>query len=490
MGDSSNFSRIGLYGPFGWGNLGDAAIQEAMMYNVRRRQPHVEFRGISLRPDNTEEIHGIKSFPIARTWSFPSNAVGSPVQTENTAAPAHKVSGTGSKVGRTWKTRLKAIPILGPVLWKVTRPLQELLRELRFIGRTITFLRSLDLLILSGGGQLSDDWGGPWEHPYSILKWTVCARLAGCRVYAVSLGAGPFRQSPSQLLLRTAMRLAHYRSYRDWRSHDLLAPWGFTRRDPIYPDLAFSLPPSPSLLRDPVPALGSRSKPDSAPSSSGTPSVAAERPLVLGISPMSYCFPRKGAWPNLDAQRYKRYRRTMHELTTQVLAQGQSVVLLCSEIGNDCHAFDDLVQDLQNSGNIVDEERIQCVPTRNLSHLLEQIASIDIIVSSRLHGVILSFLQHKPAIALSYDPKTLSVMEHFGQTAYCLGIEEATTEQLQARLQALQGELPMARERIGRVLVETRAQLEDQYDRLFGPPQGASHQEQISVHSMTGSPLT
>jgi polysaccharide pyruvyl transferase WcaK-like protein len=467
--EPSNIRCIGLYGPFGWGNLGDASIQEAMMYNVRQRLPDVEFRGISLRPDNTREIHGIPSVPIKRTWR-PASRAGSAGTKDTDPAPAGGASQTETAVG--WKARVKAIPVLGPLLrglWNLAHPLREVLDEVRFLGRSFSFLRSLDVFVLSGGGQLSDDWGGPWEHPYSILKWTVCARLAGCRVYVVSVGAGPFVRSPTPLLLRTAMRLAHYRSYRDRRSHDLVAAWGFTRRDPVYPDLAFSLPVD-AFLRDDAGPEGRGDGPSPLPGA-GEADPTGARPLVLGVSPMSYFLPRKGSWPDLDARRYERYRRMMAGFTAQALEHGDPVIFLCSGIGNDRQVFDDLVEDLGASGSGSGAD-LKAVMTRNLDHLLEQIAAVDILVTSRLHGVILSFLQGKPAIALSYDPKIEAVMETFGQSAYCLKIEEATSEELHARLRALRGELSAARERIRRVLAGSRAQLEEQYDRLFGPRPG------------------
>jgi len=38
-------------------------------------------------------------------------------------------------------------------------------------------IRTFDILIISGGGQLLDSWGGPWKYPYTILKWVLLAKL-------------------------------------------------------------------------------------------------------------------------------------------------------------------------------------------------------------------------------------------------------------------------------------------------------------------------
>jgi len=166
----------------------------------------------------------------------------------------------------------------------------------------------------------------------------------------------------------------------------------------------------------------------------------------------------------------------MRDLVKHVLDQGHSVVLLSSVLGSDNEAFDDLVEDLGGLG-ISPGAKLRAVHTRDLPHLLEQIASIDLLVTSRLHGVILSYLHLKPAIALSYDPKIESVMERYGQSAYCLEIGKAVTEDLVSRLQGLLGELTGARKRIRSALVEDRSKLEEQYDRLFGPVAASSTRE-------------
>ncbi len=442
MDAASNIRRIALYGPFGWGNLGDASIQEAMMHNVRLRLRTVEFLGISLNPDNTEAIHGIPSIPILRTWT--SRSQRSTQQGPSRATPP--VAGAGAGI----KARLAGIHVLRPILRTLKRwaePAREFLREVRFLARSVSILRRVDVFVVSGGGQISDDWGGPWDHPYSLLKWMLCARLAKARVYVVSVGAGPIRRPLSGFLFRAALRLAHYRSYRDSGSLALVAPFGFTRRDDVYPDLAFSLPTG---LAPPGTDPG-------------------HRPLVIGLSPMAYCYPKAGPWPEQDRARYVRYLGVLSQITASLLAAGDSVSILLSQIRNDRYALDDLARALATQAPDASSARLRVEPTESLPHLLAQIAHTDLVITSRLHGVILSYLLHKPVIALSYDPKIRAVMEQFGQTAYCLDLESATAELLGTRMASLRSERGAVTDRIGETLAEHRSQLQQQYDRLFGP---------------------
>jgi len=316
-------------------------------------------------------------------------------------------------------------------------------RELRFALRARSFLRTLDRLLISGGGQLSDDWGGPWEHPLSMLRWVLYARWAGTDVQVVSVGAGPFLRRPTALLLRLMLAMTSYRSYRDLRSRELVGHWDFTWPDRVVPDLAFSLPPVAAA------AAGRR------------------QPARIGLSPMSYCYPRTGAWPQLDRRRYERYRALLRELTERLLARGHQVVLLNSNLGSDSSVFEELCAELRSPGGELPSGLI-AEPTRDLDHLLQQLSSVDLLITSRLHGVILAYVHGRPAIAMSYDPKIEAVMEPFGQSPYSLPIEQSSADAVDARLARLLDGFERERQRIEERADAHRELLEEQYDRLFG----------------------
>lgn len=411
-------TRIGLYGPFGWGNLGDAAIQEAMLHNVRRRIADVEFVGISLNPQNTTAIHGIEAIPILRSWSPPAP--------ESASAPT---------APPTTRTAATAAPRLAG-LRKLLRTGLEFLRELRFHVRNTRVLRDLDLLVVSGGGQISDDWGGPLDHPWSMFMWTLMARCVGTEVAIVSVGAGPIDAPLSRRLFFAALRLARWRSVRDDESAAYLRQAGCSLPVQVYPDLAFS---------HPLPASGARN-----------PTAR-----VTGISPMSWMHPQPGVWPEQDAVLYERHLDTLARFTESLRARGEEVVLFTNQIRNDRFAHEDLLARV---------EGLDAGQTRDLPHLLQQIAATDIVVTSRLHGAILAFLQGRAVIALSYESKIDAVMRQFGQTAARLPIESADAEALELCYLGLVDHLGATQEHILTVARSHRARLDQQYDRLFGTP--------------------
>ena len=75
-----------------------------------------------------------------------------------------------------------------------------------------------------------------------LLKWSLIARLRGCRVMFVSVGAGPVGSAPGRFFVKLALSLADYRSYRDVPSREVVEGIGVRAKDDrIYPDLVFGL---------------------------------------------------------------------------------------------------------------------------------------------------------------------------------------------------------------------------------------------------------
>ena len=57
--------KVALLTPYDGGNLGDAAIQEALISNFRQYDPQVHLYGITLYPESTAARHGIPCYPLA-----------------------------------------------------------------------------------------------------------------------------------------------------------------------------------------------------------------------------------------------------------------------------------------------------------------------------------------------------------------------------------------------------------------------------------------
>jgi len=142
--DGLQRKRIGLLTPYSGGNFGDAAIQDAVIMNLRQRIPDAQIIGITFDPADTGRRHGIRSYPIDAS-SYPVSAnIDSDV---TDGPPAREVS----------KRQQSPVVRLGQrVLQRALATLRGWGREGRHIADTVRVLRELDLLIVSGGGQLDE----------------------------------------------------------------------------------------------------------------------------------------------------------------------------------------------------------------------------------------------------------------------------------------------------------------------------------------------
>ena len=249
----------------GGGNLGDDTTQTAVMCNIRRRWPDAIIYGFSMNPADTKSRHAILAYPIRRkTWDNPDRD------------PAEH-SGLDDN-GGSHRRQSRLASLLGAIATVTVRKPQAAFAELFFLVRSLAIMRTLDIFVISGGGQLLDSWGGTWEYPFTIFKWALLAKLSGTKCYFVNVGAGPLKYPLSKFFIARALALADYVSFRDKKSRILAREIGFKGDAEVFPDCVYGL---------------------DLPSIDTTKNGARNTPIV-GLSPMAYCDPRRYWLPNKD----------------------------------------------------------------------------------------------------------------------------------------------------------------------------------------------
>src|SRR5262249_5442167 len=123
-----------------------------------------------------------------------------------------------------------AVAIRGP---------KSLFREASSLAASSRAMRSLHLLIISRGGQLTE-WGGPWVFPYTVFKLVFLARCLRVKCLFWNVGAGPLSHPLSQFFVARALFAADYVSFRDRESRDLVQQVGFTGASHVCLDTAYS----------------------------------------------------------------------------------------------------------------------------------------------------------------------------------------------------------------------------------------------------------
>jgi polysaccharide pyruvyl transferase WcaK-like protein len=411
--------RIALLTPYLGGNLGDAAIQDSMIANLRLRLPGTRLAGISLNCDNFLERHATSAFPLCGTnrrfYGMARGRMGERAGEEEKPARApRRIAGAASQI----KAVLRRVPGLRRGLRAVRATLVVPAQELRHWFNGYRFLRTQDLLIVSGGGQLDQEWGGPWAHPYALFKWACLARLARVPCAFASVGASQLRSALSRRFISAALGLARYRSFRDRRSRGIAA--ALLRRaaaDPVVPDLAFSLPAG---------AL---------PAAAGLRQVAQGRSIVA-ISPI--VFGRPGNWPRQNRALHERYLDEVARLISELLRRDYCLAMVCSSLGDDESVIPELLERCGEAG-IRYGRQILRPSLSTWRDLVAILRDCDVLVASRLHSTILGFVTGTPTVAISFDPKVDWVMEDLGQTDYLLHIHEFTAENVIQALGRLDG---------------------------------------------------
>jgi polysaccharide pyruvyl transferase WcaK-like protein len=370
--------------PSGWGNLGDEAIQEATYEAIRDRWPAAVIRAFTLCPAGTAARHRVEAEPLTGVSSsfFLIELGDGPLVL---------------RAVRRLARRLSRVPVLGGLAARGASGFAALIFETRQLVRAWRWLRTADLLLAAGGGQLDDAWGGPWGQPYALARWAWLARRAGVPFAFLSVGFGSAR-GRSRRLLRYAVEQACYCSVRDAGSRDLARGIGITRPLPVVPDLAFRLRPGEAAAR---------SRPG----------------LDIGLSPMAFL--RPGRWPTSDGETYRRLVATWAEVVRSLVARGNRVHLFVTDPA-DTVAVRDVLTRLDKPT----KQSCRQISPESPAELLDFYRRLDLVLSSRLHGVLIAVAAGRPVVALSHERKVRALMSDAQESGLCLDLAAASAPQV------------------------------------------------------------
>ena len=415
VGDASTRSgkrtKIALFGIFGIQNIGNEYTLQAMLYNVRLRVPDAAVYSVCYEPEDTQRLHQL---PAVRVKC---------AELSRHLPPASNV------IVRLFRGVFRRIPL-----------------EIYDWFRIVWALRSTDLMIMTGTGMLTDYLCGSFGFPYDVFKWSVAAKLARCNVRFVGVGVSPIYGRLSWVFIKTALGLADYRGFRDAQSRDRLKHYGFERaNDAVFPDLAFSLPPSA------LPA---------------TTRHAGAKPVV-GIGVMKFVDSHNGT--DYDAV-YERYIESMCDFSIWLLEHGYVVRVLIGDMKHDPPVREDLEARLSRRGVTYGVANISAPAIASPEGLVEQLSHVDFVVSPRFHNLVFGIMLGNPVISLSYDPKNDALLEACGLGEYCQSIENIDLNRLIAQFINLKSQAPRLRIEMQRKAGEYRCLLQEQYSQVLGDP--------------------
>jgi len=410
--------RIGLLGPCGRRDLGDAAIREAVVAAIRRYQPGAT----------------VTDIPPARELTSARDRAETPQANPRSAA---RERDEGSR-GRAMLNRLHRArnPVTRIACRCVTAPVDEAIGVLR----AARFVSGLDLLMVPGESGMDDAAGGPWQRPYSLVRWAVLARLVGTPVAFVSIGGGSIGSLASRTFARAALSLATYRSYRDLPSRTQVAEvTGFRRDDPVVPDLAYSLP------ADFLP---------------GHTADTAGRVRPVAIGPISSTSRHGHA-------AHRQYIDRLAAVAAALARESYPIALFPGDATYDGRTIDRVREAALRLLPPDLHYRVAVVETATLADVLTCMAQADYVITFRYHSALLAHLLGKPTLALARPGAIRRLMRDAGVGEYCLDIERAAPEEILGAFAALERERVNVQERLAAYTTACRGILERQYRELF-----------------------
>jgi len=402
--------RVAFWGNFGTLNLGNECTLAAAVSNVRTRLPDGELTAICVEPADTAARHGIASIPMSEPRLLPAGA-----------------------------NRSK--------LWRRLRRLAD--EALAFV-RALREASRIDVLLITGCGILSDHDEGTLGLPYELFKWSLAVKLRRKKLFFLSVGAESIDRPISRAFIKGALGLADYRSYRDLHSMQRLQRLGIrTDRDVICPDLAFSL------------SLPAASTHGDAPADGGG---LRRRWVAVGL----FNYRGRALENRADEAAYQAYLDHICSLILWLLAHEYGVRVVIGDLAFDPGVRSDVRAGLARRGLELNNPWYADEMAVSFEQVMQQLSTVDFVIASRYHNVLLALLLGKPALSMSYEAKNEALMSDLGLGDYCQTLDELDLEQLLQQFQRLERNADSLRALMAERAAANRASLGRQYDLVAG----------------------
>ncbi len=355
-----------MFGEFGSGNMGNDASFQAVLDALREIDPDIGVLAICRGPVEMTRRFGVPSVPIVfRRKDNPR------------------------------------FPRLYRLLVRVPGKFLDLFWMLHVMGR-------VDAVVVPGAGVLESVSARAWSLPWALYCVTWAARLRRKTIVFVNVGADRARSPITRLFLRRALLRASYRAYRDTVSRAAAARIGVpSGADPVYPDVAFSLP---------------------------APPAAAVRPGSVALGLIS-----SSDWRGTTDQRQHArtaYVRAMSSFATSLLEAGFSVQLVTGDLSDRGHAAE-VADHVRRALPGLADDRFDVPQISTFAGLMQVMNTCEVVVASRFHNVICALKLARPVLALSYAPKTDQLMADFGVGEYCHRVDDIDVHRLTEQFTAL-----------------------------------------------------
>lgn len=349
--------RIAVYGVFGVGNVGNDESGRVMIDLLRSKFVDAELWAISGGADAAGDL-GVPTLTLTRTTTGRRNLV--------------------------------------------TRVMSKLLAFPQLV-RTVG---GFDAVIVSGTGLLENR--RPMPGGDLIWLWLLCVagRIRRVPVSWFAIGGGRELPLPARAFARSALRLTHYRSFRDAVTPASLRS-GIADRSVVIPDLVFA-------RRAAEPRVAA--------------AAAAPRRLsdaTVGVAIIDY--------DDTEPIEKARYYQAMTAVVAALHDRGSHVVFLLGDSAD--AAPTERVREAASDG--AERNGSDAVsPFGDFGALLAAAAGCDVVVASRFHVLIAAVLAARPLIAVSHATKDDILLDQLNLQRFCIPAASVTVLGVMAAVEA------------------------------------------------------
>jgi polysaccharide pyruvyl transferase WcaK-like protein len=379
--------KVGIFGSYNAASIGDFAILQGIIEQLRSRSNDIVFRVFSFACKETRDVL-IKYENVYCTPSSPLKATEVWKRSDqlwNLHKNAHKSNFISKSISRFAKMIL-------------------FVANARFWITKYKEIRDLDLLIIGGGNLLTNLYAS-W--PIYLLIFTMLAKLAGIPIMFYAVGAGPIKGFLGKLIIKLTIGLADYITVRDEESANLLVNKGLLKECIVSAD--------PALVLHPPQQEGSKTR------------LSAEGALI-GVTVVPYF--RINDWPYPDMHKYEQYVNWMADILDNMIEKlNCRVVFFGTHYPSDIEVAIEICNRMRrNNKVIVIKERL------DVNAVMKLILCCDVIIGTRLHSLILSYICKTPFIGLIYQPKVRSFCRYVGLEDFVFELGERNHEFFLAKL--------------------------------------------------------
>lgn len=247
-------------------------------------------------------------------------------------------------------------------------------------------IKDADVLVIGGGNMIFDIY----ERTLVAARFNQYIKIAekyNKKIFAMSLGIGPFQTDYQADLATEALSKCDYVTFRDQKSYDIYKNKrpNQTKNVHVAVDPVFALP---HLIEN------------------------TNQDTVIGLNIINN--PEYAE----DNELYEKVVNGYVLLIESLINKTNMEIHLFSTETRDYEVIDEVYSRINN------QEKVEVIHIKNFDELLELYSNISLLIAARMHSMIIAYTQMVPIVGLSWQPKVQAMFDIINDPESCFDLTE------------------------------------------------------------------